>query len=345
VTIRDDQASDLYAAGRQVVLEGDVYGDAVLAGGTVRVDGKVSDDLIAAGGTVAVNGDVSDDLRVAGGEVTLASEVAGHAVISGGSVVVESSATIADWAWIAAGSVEVAGAVNGELRVAAREIELSGRVDGDVELAGGEIEIEDGAVINGDLTWRSSEQPEIGEDVTITGEIIEGEPLPGFERDPMLALFRTLFSLLSLIVAAIVFYAVFRVPIDRCVAGFRASRNQTFLSGAGVLLITPVAVLLLFLTGFAWRLALLLLLAYGLAIGCGGLMGIALVARWGLDRARPGSDSSLRATWPAIVVVAVLLALLDLIPLVGGLATSLVLLIGLGAMSKEIYRSLRGDRA
>ena len=343
VTVREDQPDDLYAAGQLVVLEADVAGDAVLAGATVRVGGEVSEDLIAAGGSVMVTGDVSDDARLAGGEVRLGSNVAGHAVISGGSVVIESSATIHDWAWVAGGSVEVEGTVNGELKVAAGEIELSGRIDGDVELAGGEIEIEDGAVINGNLTWRSNEEPEIGDDVTITGEIIEAEPLPGFERDPTSVFLQGLFALMSLIVAAGVFYMVFRVPLDRCFASFQARRGQTLVVGSLVLIVTPVAILLLFATGIGWRLGLLLLGAYLLAIGAGGLAGIALTARWGLERFRGMSDPSTGAAWLGIIVVAAVLSLLDWIPVVGALAFSIVLLVGLGAVSNEVYRGVRGE--
>lgn len=343
VSVRDDQAGDFYAAGQHVDLQGDVDGDAVLAGATVRASGKVTEDLIAAGGSVTVTGAVADDVRLAGGEVTLGSNVSGHAVISGGSVVIESTATINEWAWVAGGSVEVKGVVKGELRVAAGEIELSGRVDGDVELAGGEIEIEDGAVINGNLTWRSSVEPEIGDDVTITGDVIAAEPLPGFERDPTSVLLQSLFALVSLIVAAGIFYMVFRVPLDRSFAAFQARRGHTLVVGSLVLILTPVAILLLFATGIGWRLGLLLLVGYLLAIGAGGLAGIALVARWGLERFRGMSDPSTRAAWLGIIIVAVLLSLLDLIPVVGALAFSAVLLVGLGAISNEIYRGLKGE--
>lgn len=343
VTVRENQSGDFYAAGQEVVLQGDVEGDAVLAGGTVRVTGAVSEDLIAAGGTVNVTGDVADDVRLAGGEVTLGSNVGGHAVISGGSVVVESDATIQDWAWLAGGSVEVEGVVNGELRVAAGEIEISGRVEGDVDLAGGEIEIEDGAVINGNLTWRSSAAPEIGAGVTISGDVIEGEPIPGLESEPSSAWLQGLFTLLTLIVSAGVFYTLFRVPLGRCVSGFHARRGRTLWIGLAVLLGTPIAIVLLFATGIGWLLGLMLLTTYVLAVAAGGLTGIILIARWGLERFRAMPDPSLGAAWGAIAAAALLLVLLSLIPLLGGLVTFLVMLAGLGAVAIEIYRALRGD--
>jgi len=344
VLVRENIGEDFYAAGNKVVLEGDVSGDAVLAGGTVLITGAVSEDVIAAGGTVTILGDVGDDLRVAGGQVTLAASVADHAVISGGEVEVGENATINSWAWLAGGEVEMNGWVTGDLKIAAGEAEISGRVDGDVEIVAGEIEIEDGAVINGDLIWRSEEEPDIADGAEITGELIEGEPIEGFDFDREDS-GSGLFGLLSMIFCAGLFYTVFNIRLDRLFSDFVSQPGRSLLLGLGVLVITPVLAALFFATAIGWLLGLLILAAYGLMVITGALTGISLTARWGLDRFRQMPDPSLGMVWLAIAALAVVITILYWIPLLGGVAATAILLLGIGSVAGELYREVREKAA
>jgi cytoskeletal protein CcmA (bactofilin family) len=344
VLVRENIGEDFYAAGNKVVLEGDVSGDAVLAGGTVLVTGAVSEDVIAAGGTVTILGDVGDDLRLAGGQVTLAASVADHAVISGGEVEVGENATINSWAWLAGGEVEMNGWVTGDLKIAAGEAEIGGRVDGNVEIAAREIEIEDGAVINGDLIWRGEEEPEIADGAEITGEVIEGEPIEGldFERGDDGS---GLFGLLSMIFCAGLFYTVFSTRLDRLFSDFVSQPGRNLLLGLGVMVITPVLAALFFATAIGWLLGLLVFAGYGLIVITGALSGISLTARWGLDRFRQMPDPSLGMVWLAIAALAVVISILYWLPLLGGVAATAILLLGVGTVAGELYREVREKAA
>ena len=344
VLVRENVGEDFYAAGNKVVLEGDVAGDAVLAGGTVLVTGAVSEDVIAAGGTVTILGDVGDDLRVAGGQVTLAASVTDHAVISGGEVEVGKNATINSWAWLAGGEVEMNGWVTGDLTIAAGEAEIGGRVDGNVEIIAGEIEIEDGAVINGDLIWRSEEEPEIAEGAEITGELVQGEPIEGldFDREDSGS---GLFGLLSIIFCTGLFYTVFSTRLDRLFSDFVMQPGRSLLVGLAVLVFTPVLAALFFATAIGWLLGLLVFAGYGLIVITGGLTGISLTARWGLDRFRQMPDPNLGMVWLAIAALAVLISILYWVPLLGVVVATAILLLGVGNVAGELYREVREKAA
>jgi hypothetical protein len=338
VVVRE-ATDDLYAAGGEVEVRAPVNGDAVLAGGTVSVSGDVRDDLIAAGGNVSFTGKVGDDARLAGGSVNVTGAVAGHAVMSGGEVRVGSGSKIGEWAWLAGGQVIMAGSVGGELKVMAGTVELRGQVDGNVELAGEEIRIADGAVINGDLTWRSNNEPEISEGAVIKGEVRQGEPLPEFRRET--GFLESLFIMISLIVAVGVLYTLTRPACEACVAAFQARPWVSLLTGLAVFAVTPVVIVLLFVTGIGWLLALVLMAAYGLSLLLGGLTGVVLIARQALAWVSPDPAPSLGRTWLAIAVVAFVLSLLYLIPPVGMLASTLMLFLGLGTVAHEAYARVR----
>jgi len=338
VVVRE-ATDDLYAAGGEVEVLATVNGDAVLAGGTVSVAGEVRDDLIAAGGRVNFSGKVGDDARLAGGSVNVTGSVSGHAVMSGGEVHIGAGSRIGEFAWLAGGQVVMAGSIGGDLKAMAGSVELRGQVNGDAELAGEEIQIADGAVINGDLIWRSNSEPEISEGAVIKGEIRQGEPLPEFRREP--GFLARLFMMLSLIVAAGVLYTLMRPACEACVSVFQAQPWAALLTGLAVFAVTPVAIVLLFVTGIGWLLALVLMAAYGLALLLGGLAGVVVVARQGLARVSPDPAPSLGKTWLAITVAAFVLSLLYVIPPIGMLAATLVLFLGLGTVAREAYARVR----
>jgi len=285
-----EATDDLYAAGGEVEVRAPVNGDAVLAGGTVSVSGDVRDDLIAAGGDVSFSGKVGDDARLAGGSVNVTGAVAGHAVMAGSEIRVGTGSSIGEWAWLAGGHVIMAGTVGGELKVAAGTVELRGQVNGNAELAGEEIRIADGAVINGDLTWRSKSEPHIGQGAVITGEVREGEPLPESQRQT--GFLGSLFVMISLIVAAGVLYTLMRPACEACIGAFQARPWIGLLTGLAVFAITPLVIVLLFATGIGWLLALVLLAAYVLALLLGGLTGLVLAGRQALAWVSPDPEPS-----------------------------------------------------
>ena len=334
-----EATDDLYAAGGEVEVLAPVNGDAVLAGGTVSVSGEVRDDLIAAGGNVNLTGSVGDDARLAGGSVDVTGSVAGHAVMAGGEVQIGEGGRIGEFAWLSGGEVTMAGSIGGDLKAMAGSIELRGQVDGDAELAGEEIQIADGAVVNGDLVWRSNTEPEISEGAVIKGEVRQGEALPEFGHEP--GLLGSLFIMLSLIVAAGVLYTLMRPACEACVAAFQAQPWVVLLTGLAVFAATPVVIVLLFVTGIGWLLALVLMATYGLALLLGGLSGLIVVARLGLGRVTSDPAPSLGKTWLAIAVVALVLSLLYVVPPIGILAGTLLLFLGLGVVAREAYSRVR----
>lgn len=340
VVVSDTTDHDLYAAGRDVEIKGNVLGDVVAAGRDVTVSGAVSEDVIAAGREVTISGEVADDVRLAGREVTIEGKVAGHAVAAGAEVEIEADGHVGEWAWLAGGEVEIEGTVGGDVRAAGGEIEISGTIDGDVELMGGRIHIEDGAVINGDLTWRSDNEPEIDDGAVIAGQVIAGPPLRDHSEREGGLVYR-LFVILSVIIATGVLYTLFWRRCDACAGVLRDRPWVTLAIGLAVFVATPLVIVVLFVTGIGALLGFVLLSAYVLALLIGSLSGIAIIARLGLDRFGGDKRTVLWAEWLAIAIVAIVIGALYVIQPVGILVATVVMLFGLGAISSEAYRGLR----
>jgi cytoskeletal protein CcmA (bactofilin family) len=335
VIISEGFDRDLYAAGEEVIVESVVAGDAVLAAGTVLVNGDVRDDVLAAGRYVNIAGGVGDDVRLAGEVVTVSGNVLGHAAIAASEVRITKGAWIRDWAWLAGSSVLIDGGIGGDLLVAGSDVRITGDVRGDADIIADRIHIGDGAVINGDLTWRSENEPIIDDTVVIRGEIIRGE-LPDIDEGDSLAW--RLLAMLSVVLAAGVLFTLFRSHCESCAALLEARPGISLLLGLVVFATVPLVTALLFATAIGAVLGVLLLMTYGIAILLGFLTGIVALARLGLRWRRGNGEPTPAMTWLAIAVVGLVIGILG--PL-GFPVGFFLMLFGLGVLTLHV-KALRG---
>ncbi|WP_343081085.1 hypothetical protein [Ostreiculturibacter nitratireducens] len=81
------RAGEVYAAGMEVTVTGQVIGDASLAGYDVQVEGAVGGDLRASGANVTLAAPVAGYASLAGDEIRIDSAIAGEAHIAGRNVI------------------------------------------------------------------------------------------------------------------------------------------------------------------------------------------------------------------------------------------------------------------
>lgn len=344
VVIREAIDDDLYAAGGEVRIEGSVSGDATLAAGSVEISGDIEGDAILAGGRVNLAGGVGDDLRAAGGNVQITGFVTDHATIAGGSVTVGPGSAIAGRTWIAGGDVEMAGQIGDDLYVAAGTAVISGRVVGNAEITAREIRVEPGAVIGGDLIWRSDLPPLIAEDAQVLGEVRAAggdEPEPAGEESPS-GFDGGWAAGVALATAGLMLLWVAPQLASRAAVVFREAPVRTLLLGAASIVLTPVAAMVLFVTVLGWLLGLVVLAGYVFALLLSGLVGLLIVALTLHSRLNgTGANGGWRSALLLLLVVAALV-LAQEVPVLGGLLVALVVLAGFGALMALVTGRVRG---
>ena len=331
---------DLYLAGGQVELYATVNGDVVVAGGQLQLEGDIGADVIAAGGTIALRGSVGDDARLAGGEVRVAARVGDDLVAAGGRIHVSPIANIAGRAWLSGGELRIDGHVGQELRASGGSVVITGLVDGNVELWADEIEIEETAVISGDLHYKSSRQANIASGARIEGEVIH--TLVEVDMKPVVAsvIFAGLVLLLSIILTAVLLYLLFPDYSLRVSQSLHDQPWQSLAIGLAVFAGGPLLVVILFSTAVGIWLALMLLAIYLVMLLTGYFAGALYVGNAGLNMLRRTEVSkTLRAIALAVAIFS--LAVINLVPLLGSLANWLVLLAGMGALSRQLYQAYR----
>ena len=331
---------DIYLAGAQVDLYATVNGDAVIAGGQLNLEGDISGDLIAAGGSISLRGAVADDARLAGGEIRVAGRVGDDLVAAGGRIHISPVARIGGRAWMSGGELRIDGQVVEELRASGGRVVITGVVNGNVELWAEEIVIEDTAVISGNLHYKSSHEASIANGARIEGEV-RHTPVET-DMKPVVAsvIFAALAVLLSIIITAVVLYLLFP---DFSLRVCQSVRNEPWLSlgvGLAVFAGVPLLSVILFSTAIGVWLALMLLAIYLVMLLTGYFTGALFVGNAGLDMLKKTEVSkALRATALALAIFA--LAVINLVPLLGSLVNWAVLLMGVGALSRQLYQAYR----
>lgn len=340
VVLSDDVREDSYLAGGTVQSRANVTGDLIAFGGLVEIENEVSADVVAAGGTVSMRARVGDDVRLAGGDVSISGPVRGDALAAGGTVVLASSARVGGRAWLVGSTVEVFGNVGHELRAAGRRIVLAGNVVGDATLIADTIEIRPGAVISGNLRYRSPHQAQIGEGARIVGTVTRLDAPQDAQRKSTAAFagMAWLGFLTSFMLAAFVYALLFPVA---SLGGARAIGESPWKSlglGFALLVATPIAIALLFLTLIGAWLGIAAFLLFPVLLLAGFLTGVIWLGDVGLGWT--GRRRNTTKGWHMLSIATALLALwiVALIPIVGCVALFAVLLFGIGGLMLYLAR-------
>ncbi|NVK41283.1 MAG: hypothetical protein HWE39_08565 [Oceanospirillaceae bacterium] len=340
VHIDEPQTEDVYIAGRDVEVFADAEQDIVAAGQRVSINGQVGGDVIAAGETVLLRGDIVDDVRVAGRSVTLFGQIGDHLVAAGQRVSVERGAEVGGRAWLAGETVQVDGRIGRALKAMGRKVTLGGEVNGDANITGEEIRIEAGAIVHGDLVWSGKHEPEISAEAQIAGEVVQ-KPLPEYLVEPpeLHGGVRSILGILGPCVAGVVIYLLFPQASLATASAAQASPWKSLGLGFLVLVVTPVAMGLLFVTVVGYVLALMLLALYLVTLALGALAGFFAVGDLGLRLLGKAEIPSRSLRVLSIIAAIVIVAAIQFIPLLGGFIGFLVWLLGLGAVALSLYRA------
>lgn len=156
VDVSSPLTGNFYAAGGEVNIDQPIIGDAVIAGGIVNIQADVSGDVLILGGKVNIYANVGDSVRVVGGTVSLSGNVKHDVVVSAGTLEVARNSTIGGSVLTAGGVVTIDGNVSEDVVGKASFFKLKGWVNGNVDVTADDvINISGSAKIKGDLRYYS----------------------------------------------------------------------------------------------------------------------------------------------------------------------------------------------
>ncbi len=330
---------NLYVAGATVTVNSMTAGDLVAAGGTVVVVGNVEQEAIAAGGTLDFSANIGGTARLAGGNITVSGPVGGDLVIGGGNINITGKASVAGDLLVAGGNVVVDAPVQGDIRIAGGTVTLNNKVGGRVYVrASRSLVIGSSAVIDGSIEYSGPQEATVNSGAKISR--IKYILVVQKNYQKQIAGIITLAFLIKLLAWIIAAFVVVRLRKNLILSLVEDIKQKPWGNlGIGVLaaIITPIAVVLLFITLVGYYLAIMLGLIYALLLVAGNLFASIVFGYLILSRLnKPGE---LMADWQAILIGVVIWLVLAFIPFLGWLIMAAVFLMVFGAGVKKIKQS------
>jgi cytoskeletal protein CcmA (bactofilin family) len=322
---------DVILTGVDVEIKGTVKGDVIAFAQSVTVDGAIEGNLVAAGAAVDVRGQVAGTVYAAGEDVRITGNVGNSVVTVGETLAINPAATIGG-NWISFGErLQSEGHIGRGVFAFARSLRLNGPVAKDVEAWTEALTLASGAAIAGGVTYHSPEEAVVEPGAQMGALEWVPESIQ-FNWDFDLAPFRAVdlaLQFTGFLIVGLILLALFprlRLRFHRAVV---TKPWQSPLVGLGLLLATPIAVILLMVTIVGIPLGFIALLVYPLAIYFGQVLLSFSVGRLIADRWQWLGGQH----WAMIFLIGALVTtLLTEIPLISFALGFIAVLYGLGGL-------------
>ena len=327
--------------GRPATTNADVNDDLYIAGNNVSVNHNVAEDLFGAANTVDIDADIGQDLHAIGNTVRVSGSV-GDDLFAGGNTVRITVSTVDD-VFAGGNLVEVmSDRIEGSVYAGGQKVNIKGNIKGSVRIGAETINIKSGTIIEGDLITTGSSEPNIEDGVQINGEkrhTAAGEKIAKkVDRNSIL---EWVTGVLIWFVVAVVLIYLFPVFVRDVVGtAFSKGGKSIGVGFAWIALLIPVVITLL-IAIVGWPLAAMaalftageLLVAYSSSMV---VLGVWTMKKFG--------KSGVKITWQHALLGVVIMRVVQLVPLIGGLLSIVVVLLTLGAVGLVLWERLRTEK-
>lgn len=323
---------NVYTAGNDVRVLGDVKGDLFAAGGDISIDGTVEQDLNIAGGTISVQNKIGGDARIAGGTITLNNEVVGDLLVAGGKVTFTEKSKINGDVIVAGGQISLEGPVVGKVWIGGGQVYINSEVLGEVKVKNAEqVIFGPKAKIASKVTVSAAKDPIMQEGASVKDlNFTMTQPVAGASRGLMAGLAVTALALAFLGYVVVGLLIAWLAP--RKAGHFIGSMKTNFWVNLGIglagIILIPILSILLMITGIGVYAGLILLIAYALLWAIAWLM--ALIFAGSLTSMLVKRVKTLEVTWQTAIIGAVVYVVLRVIPVVGWIVLAGLVLAAFG---------------
>ncbi len=335
-TVAKDETIDAsaYLAGANITVAGTVRGDVYCAGQNINISGTIEGDLICAGQSITVTGKIMGSARIVGQTINLDGPVTHSLTAMGQNLIVTANAVINDDATVYGSTVQIDGKVGRDLVGGGQNVTVSGNVDRNANVTSDKPVLTNGGRVGGNLQYTSRNQVEVTKGATVAGKTERHEPQQGNSQQSdqngwVARMWGVGYWLLAFLLMGLVLAGLAPRTYKTAYRHMIKQGGWALLAGLMALVLTPIVAVALAITvigiplgvafGMLWIVALAFSFVYsGYSFGA-----------WIADQA------SWKLKWPmatSLVLGLVLLALVMMIPIVGGLVTFLALVWGLGGI-------------
>jgi cytoskeletal protein CcmA (bactofilin family) len=322
---------DLYLAANRVVINGTVNGDVLCAGSTIIVDGIINGNIMAIGSTININGQVTHSARVVGSTINISGNIGGDLVVAGSTVDLARGTEIGRDLVFAADQIDIDTLIGSDIQGWGNRVNLNDGVIGNVEVGAERLKITNTANIQGNLIYTSENEADIDPGATIGGTI--SHKLREI-REPIIPNIGPWVRVIAFLMTLITGIVIILIAPKRARAVAASIKHKPLLSlgwGAIVLVATPIAAIVAFITVVGVPVGLLGLAIYGAAVYISQIVVGLFIGYWIIGYFNKVESRGVLVG--AFALGFFILTLIKLIPYVGLPIWLATVLFGIGAMA------------
>jgi cytoskeletal protein CcmA (bactofilin family) len=327
--------TDLIVAADRTVIDGDIDGDLIAWSRSVTVNGHVKGDVLGWGQLVAVNGTVDGNVRAFCQTLNITGKVSKNVMAWCGDVNLDRSGKIGGTVTMGAGDSELNGSVTGDVLAALSALDVNGSIGGNLHVRSHRLSIGSSAEVAGYVKYLGNHPAEVASGAKLASPVEFTEYKRGPDRtSPRYYWHQILlwgasfvFGLVLLLLAPGFFYDV----ANSC-------KRVGPTSGLGVLflLALPVAAILVCITIVGIPVGIAALFLYAISIYSTQVF----VGTW-LGEKILGAAVGFGPTLGRLALGLAIIRVVRLIPYLGVLVASVVVIWGVGALVLTLYRYMR----
>jgi cytoskeletal protein CcmA (bactofilin family) len=339
VTAEDVVDEDVYVTSVSSTVDGVIDGDLTIFTGDLTIVGEVTGSVtVFSSGSVSIapTGTVGGSLNGVAVSATIEGAVEGDVFIAAPSVVISETGSIGRDAMLFGGTAKVEGMVARDLRGRTFRLVIDGDIGGDVDIASQRLEFGEGAVVGGDVLYRTPGDAAGASGASIGGTLTRLPTQSNFVYGIILALANVV-GFFGFLVAGIVALFTARGTSARATGSILMSPIKSFAVGVATVILLPLAIIVLGMTLVGIPLAIIgVLIAIAMFI-LGPLPAVTAMGNLILFR-RGG-------IFGAFIAGAVLWRLgIWIVPVIGGVLYLLAMVWGIGGWVLGIYETRKSSR-
>lgn len=328
--------TSIYALADEVIVDGSINGDLVTIAKKITVNGQIEGDLIAMAPEINVNGPIDGNIRIASENFNLNSPVSRNLNILATKINLGENSRVFWDAYLIGKNISVAGKIDGSLEAFAEKTIVSGEVgkNADIKLYGDKKESINlklsGAVINGDLAYRSNIPAEVDSSSNIAGEIY-----PDLTQSNKSAYTQNVswvkltYKIISALIFGFLIIIFGKKHLDGLFNKIKSEPKKIIIPALIIFFITPLGVIISFITIIGIPLSLVLLVLWLILQYLARVLIMIFFGQLLIKFFK--KEKSFHIAW-ALVLGVIISYLLFSLPLIGGLLSWLASLTGLGAI-------------
>jgi hypothetical protein len=319
LSIEEPSQEDSFFTGQNIQVKAPVSGELFVAANSVEITAKPTRSLFAAGNTVRITDGAGYNVFSAGNTLVIGGTIEHDVYLGGRSIELEPNTHIKGSLRVSGTIVKLAGKIDGDVSFSTRRIESSAEIGKSMTGNANQVVFTEGG-ISGDLIYNSNQEAAGLEAIKISGKT---------ERLP-LAVSQTsqfqnwLLGVLTAFITGAALLLLIPVKIRELSHTIRQEWGKLFLVGLGTLVLSPIAIILLFSSVVAWPLALIWSVLLVILIYISFIISEMMIGMYLLKRLMPNQDN----WWIALLVGIILISLIRIIPVLGPILL-IVMLIGL----------------